>query len=199
MEKEKVSHGSDFMTDEAIINLYWQRNERAIQETDKKYKNYLYTIAYNILHDNMDCEECLNDTYLGTWNSIPPQRPSVFKAFLSKIMRNTAVVKYEKNTALKRCNSEMTLSLDELGEAIPAVSSAEEDYMISQLGSIINDYIKTLSDREEFIFICRYYCSDRISDIAEMLHVSERTVFNELTAIRRGLKKILVQEGYFNE
>ena len=199
MDKEKKSRIGDTLSDEAIIELYWQRSELAIQETDKKYQKYLYTVAYNILHDDMDCEECLNDTYLGTWNTIPPQRPSVFQAFLTRIMRNTAVVKYKKNTAKKRRPSQLTLSLDEISDSIPYPQSVEEEYLLSQLGVIINKFIKQLSERSAFIFICRYYCSDSINDIASMLHISERTVFNELKDMRSELKKTLIKEGYFNE
>ena len=90
------------MPDGEIIELYWKREEAAISETDKKYGKYLYRIAYNIVHDELDCEECLNDTYLGTWNRIPPARPNVFQIFLSKIMRNIAVDRFRKNTAKKR-------------------------------------------------------------------------------------------------
>ena len=107
MNIETKKRARTLLEDEEIIELYWARNERAISETDKKYKNYLYTIAYNILHDALDCEECLNDTYLGTWNTIPPTRPNVFQAFISKIMRNTAIGRYNKNTADKRVPSEM--------------------------------------------------------------------------------------------
>lgn len=199
MEKQKEIGGQKVLEDGAIIELYWARDEQAITETDRKYNNYLYTIAYNILHDNMDCEECLNDTYLGTWNTIPPARPSVFQAFISKIMRNTAVVRYKKNTASKRVPSEMTVSLHELGEVIPYSPSAEEEYMLSQVSRIVSDYLRSLSERGAFIFICRYYCSDKISDIAEMLHISESTVFRELTSMRDGLKKLLEREGFINE
>ena len=183
------------LEDSEIIELYWARNEQAISETEKKYKHYLYTIAYNILHDNLDCEECLNDTYLGTWNTIPPERPNVFQAFISKIMRNIAVGRYKKNTADKRIPSEMTVSLEELGEIIPSVSSAEEEYFIGEIGRVVSNYLRSLSERSAFIFICRYYCSDKISDIAEMLHIGERTVFRELTSIREGLKERLIKGG----
>ena len=204
-ESQGISMNKEFeqlrkgpLPDSEIIELYWGRDERAIKETDIKYKKYLYTIAYNILHNKMDCEECLNDTYLGTWNTIPPQRPSVFQAFLSRIMRNTAVGKYKMNSAQKRGSSELTLSLDEIGECVP-YPSAEEEYMLSELAKLISDYIRSLSERGAFIFICRYWCADKISDIAAMLHVSERTVFNELSSIRNGLRECLVKEGYFNE
>ena len=198
MNKELKKNVRELLDDEEIIELYWARNERAIGETDKKYKGYLYTIAYNILHDRLDCEECLNDTYLGTWNSIPPARPNVFQAFLSKIMRNTAVGRYNKNTASKRIPSEMTVSLEEFVECLPSEISAEEQYFISEVGKILSKFIRTLPERSAFIFICRYYCSDKIADIAEMLHVSESTVFRELNSIRDELKEILIKEGYYN-
>ena len=199
MNKERKPRYSDILSDDEIIELYWKRSELAISETDKKYQKYLHTVAYNILHDNMDCEECLNDTYLGAWNAIPPERPSIFQAFLTKIMRNTAVVRYKKNTAKKRLSSQLSISIDEISDSIPYPSSVEEEYLLSELGSIINKFIKDLPERQAFIFICRYYCSDSIINIASMLHVSERTIFNELKDIRYALKKILTKEGYFNE
>ena len=196
MRKEKESRIETVLSDEAIIDLYWNRNEKAITETDRKYKRYLYSIAYNILHDHPDCEECLNDTYLGTWNSIPPHKPSIFQIFLSKIMRNTAVARYKHNTASKRIPSEMTTSLDELEPYIPAPNSQQE-YLLNELSRLLSIYLRSLPERSAFIFICRYYCSDRVSDIAAMLHISERTVFRELSEIREGLKQFLEKEGYF--
>ena len=195
MRKEKELLEENVLSDEAIIALYWSRNEQAITETDRKYKRYLYTIAYNILHDHSDCEECLNDTYLGTWNKIPPTKPSIFQVFLSKIMRNIAVVRYKHNKADKRIPSELTTSLEELEPFIPT-AHPQQEYLISELGRLISIYLRTLSERSAFIFICRYYCSDRIADIAAMLHISERTVFRELTDIRQGLKEFLKKEGY---
>ncbi len=187
------------LSDEIIIELYCGRSEQAIIETDKKYKKYLWTIAYNILHDNLDCEECLDDTYLGVWNAIPPERPMSLQAFISKIMRNTALDRYKRNTADKRIPTEMTVSIAELGEGIPDFSSAEEDYFVGEVSKVISEYLRELPERGAFIFICRYYCSDKISDIADMLHVGERTVFRELTAIRDGLQKRLREEGYYND
>ena len=104
------------LADEDIVALYFDRNESAIDETDKKYGKYLYTIAYNIIHDSMDCEECLDDTYLSTWNRIPPTRPKILKVFLSKIMRDVAVDRYRKDSAKKRVPSELTVSLEECDE-----------------------------------------------------------------------------------
>ena len=196
MSKTNPAQELETMADEAIIQRYWDRNERAIRETDRKYSRYLFTIAYNILHDRLDCEECLNDTYLGTWNSIPPARPSVFQAFLSKIMRNTAVVRYKKNTADKRIPAEMTVSLHELEESIPDPVSFEESCAISELSRILSDFLRKLPERSAFIFVCRYYCADRIADIAAMLGISESTVFRVLSDIRNDLRERLEKEGY---
>lgn len=193
MVQENQKNG--YMSDEAIIELYWERNEKAISETDKKYKKYLYKIAYNIVHNHPDCEECLNDTYLGTWNAIPPTRPNVFQIFLSKIMRNVAVDKCRENTASKRVPSELLLSLDEVGDSISYNESVEEDEAVAAVVRLLNDYLKALDEREQFIFICRYYYCDKISEIANMLKVSERTVFRALSDMRAELKEKLDKEG----
>lgn len=184
------------LEDEQIIDLYWDRNEKAISETDRKYGKYLYVIAYNIVHDRLDCEECLNDTYLGTWNSIPPHRPNVFQVFLSRIMRNIAIDKLRVNSAQKRIPSEMMVSLDELGDCIADDSSPDDELAVKQLSRTLSDYIRTLNDREQFIFVCRYYYADKISSIAHMLQIGEATVYRELAAIREGLKTHLEKEGF---
>lgn len=184
------------MTDEKIIDLYWNRDEQAIVETDRKYGNYLYVIAYNIIHDSLDCEECLNDTYLGTWNRIPPERPHVFQVFLTKIMRNIAIDRYRYKNANKRIPTEMTLSLDELGDSIPTVVVDEnEDELIERIAEILNTYLRTLSDKVQFAFVCRYYYADRVANIATMLGVSESTVRRYLADAREGLRKMLEEGG----
>ena len=189
------------LADEQIIALYWKRDEKAIDETDFKYRRYLYTVAYQILHDAQDSDECLNDTYLGAWNAIPPAKPSPFQVFLSKIMRNTALVRYKKASAQKRVPSEMTVTLDELDKYLPyneQALSAEEEYHLYQLSSSLSQCLRAMPQNRCFIFICRYYCCDRISDIAEMLHTSERTVYRELEKARQELKEHLTKEGFFN-
>ena len=187
------------LSDEAIIDLYWMRNERAIEATDDKYRGYLYTISYNILHDRLDCEECLNDTYLGTWNRIPPARPSAFQLFLAKIMRNVSLVLYRRKSASKRIPSELTISLEELGECIPDDTSVAEEYLIEQISKILSEYLRVLPERQEFIFICRYYCSDCVTDIAKMLEISPNTVFRDLKGMRDEIKKRLREAGYYHE
>ena len=197
MESKTQNSASLFtMEDKDIIDLYWKRDESAITETDKKYGKYLYHIAYNVLRDNMDCEESLNDTYFSTWNKIPPTKPIAFQVFLSKIMRGIAVDKFRKKTAEKRIPSELTSSLDELDECMAFEASAEESFIVGQLSVILNTYLRNLGKREVLIFICRYYYSDSIEDIAKMLKVSQSTVFRDLAKIRKGLKEQIEQVGY---
>ena len=114
------------LDDKEIVELYWQREESAISETDKKYKKYLLTVAYNIVHDTPDCEECLNDTYIGAWNSMPPSKPDFLRAFLTTIMRRTAINRYHSNLKKGNVPSEMTVSLSELEDFIDDGSSADE-------------------------------------------------------------------------
>lgn len=187
------------LSDEEIVELYWERNEKAIDETDKKYGKYLYTIAYNIVHNRMDCEECVNDTYLGTWDRIPPQRPNAFQAFLSRIMRNIAIDRFRKNSASKRVPSEMQISLDELDECRIPSPSQEELYLLDELAKLLNGFLEELDEQDEFIFVCRYYYSDRINTIAKMLNITEKRVSGRLNAIRSNLKERLEKEGYHIE
>ena len=196
MKGEKNIQSEQFLPDTEIIELYWKREEKAISETDKKYGSYLYKIAYNIVHDGLDCEECLNDTYLGTWNRIPPARPSVFQMFLSKIMRNIAVDRYRKNTAKKNVPSELVVSLDEIDECMAVVSSVEEENLVEDLRRILNEFLRFQDDRACTAFICRYYYADHFDDIANMFGISKRTVLRELARMRVELRERLKKEGY---
>ena len=195
MKDHNSGNQSNVLSDEDIIELYWRRSERAIAETDTKYGKYLFTIAYNILHDRLDSEECLNDTYLGTWNNIPPQRPTIFQVFLSRITRNISIDKYRASAAEKRVNSELTLSLEELGECIFADPSIEEQLLISEMSKTLNEFLNALPEKERFIFVCRYYYSDSIQNIAKMLQITERSVFRNLAKARARLKENLEKAG----
>jgi RNA polymerase sigma-70 factor (ECF subfamily) len=191
--KKQIVHANT-KTDEEIIDLYWNRKEDAIPETDRKYGRYLYTIAYNIVRDGRDCEECINDTYFSTWNRIPPTRPNIFQVFLSKITRNIAVDKYRKNTAEKRIPSEMIHSLDELDECLAHSQSVEEELDIKHISVILNDYLNSLSQKEITLFVCRYYYCDSIESIARMFGTSESTVFRHLAKLKEGLRRRLAEE-----
>ena len=183
------------MSDEQIVALYWQRDEQAIRETDIKYKKFLLSVAYNILQDMYDSEECLNDTYIGAWNAIPPARPVLLQAFLATIMRRTAIDCYKAKKRQKRIVSELTVSLSEVEDFI------SDDDMYSQtdakeLGRVISDFVRSLSDRRMYIFMSRYYIARPIKEIARLLGCSESTVNKEIAAIKRDLKEKLKKEGY---
>lgn len=184
------------LSDEKIVELYFARNESALDATDKKYGKYLFTIAYNILYDRLDCEECINDTYLDTWNTVPPKRPSMLQVFLTKITRGIAIDRYRRTNAAKRIPSELVTSLEELDECIGDSPSAEDEYMVTELARILNEVLRDMDEREQYAFICRYYYFDRVDDIAKTLEVSKSTVLRELERAREMLKRRLVKEGY---
>ncbi len=184
------------MSDEQIVELYWQRDERAIKETDSKYRNFLLSVAYNIVHDACDCEECLNDTYIGAWNAIPPARPTVLQAFLATIMRRTAIDCYRVKKRQKRIASELTVSLSEVEDFIADGEDMYSETDARELGRVISDFVRSLSDRRMYIFMSRYYIARPIKEIAGLLDCSESTVNKEIAAIKRDLKEKLEKEGY---
>jgi len=184
------------LSDEAIVELYFARDERAIKETDKKYKKYLISIAYNILRDLSDSEECLNDTYIGAWNSIPPSRPHILMAFLATIIRRIALNRYKSDRRKKRVPPEMIDPITEFMEIGPAEEDIHKEIEDAELGRVINEYVGTLSKRKAYIFMSRYYYMRSIKEIAELTECSASTVNKELHAIKEGLKQKLESEGY---
>ncbi len=184
------------LTDESIIGLYFERDEKAIEETDVKYGKYLYSVVYNLLGDRLDSEECLNDTYLGAWNAIPPARPVSLKAFLTTVARRLAVKRYHGSRRKKIVPSEMTVSLSELEDLVSGDGDVAADFDAERLGRVISGFIRSLSERRQFIFMSRYYAAEPIDSIATDLDVSRSTVNKELAAIRCLLKEKLESEGY---
>ena len=185
------------IADEQIINLYWQREETAIQETDKKYGKFLFRIAYNILHDSLDCEECQNDTYLGVWNAIPPTRPTVFPAFITQIMRRIAINRYKEKMSKKRIPFELTISMDDLNDTLHSGNTVEADFEAEEIGKLINEYVRKLSDRQRYIFIERFYLAETVETIAKDLSISTPTVYREIEKIKKGLKLHLERNDVF--
>ncbi len=184
------------MRDEEIVELYWQRDERAITETSNKYEKYCYTISYNILNSAEDCQECLNDTWLNTWNSIPPARPYSLKMFVAKIVRNLAFNRYNANTAQKRNNGQMPLVLNELEECIASGANVEQEVMARELSRTVNSFIRSLPEKEGNIFIRRYFYAESIREIAHKYRMSENSVTVSLSRTRQKLKAYLQEEGY---
>lgn len=181
-------------TDAEIVELYWNRDETAISRTDEKYGRYLHRLAYNILADDGDCEECKNDTYLDVWQAIPPTRPNVFAAFITEIMRRIATDRYREKTRKKRIPSELMHSMEELEYGLRA-ETVEETCDAARLGDLISRYLRTQPKRRRFIFMSRFYASEKICDIAVALGVSESAVYKELSKIKEGLRRYLESEG----
>lgn len=184
------------LNDEKIVALYWQRDELAIKETDRKYGKFLLAIANNIVHNLRDNEECLSDTYIGAWNAMPPAKPVFLQSFLATIMRRIAINRFHANNCQKRVASEFSVSLSELEDFIADESNVETQIETKELGKIISDFVRALPDRQMYIFISRYYIADPILTISKELGCSVSTVKRELEAIKKGLKKRLESEGY---
>ena len=182
------------MTDTEIINLFFERSEQAIDELAKKHGSAVARVARNILGNKQDAEECVNDTYLGAWNAIPPQRPNPLRTFVCRIARNLATMKYHSNTAEKR-NSQYDLALDELEDYLADKSGVEEAYEAKELAEAINSFMATLSYTDRFIFTRRYWYSDPVRDIAKMAHSTTNSVAVRLFRIREKLRLYLVKEG----
>ncbi len=185
------------MTDEKIIELYFVRNEVAIEETDRKYGAYCFQISNNILNCREDSEECVNDTWLKTWDSIPPTRPQCFRLFLARIVRNLSFNKYKAKYTDKRGNGEIALILDELEECIAGKSDVEDFCMTKELQSTLDMFVCSLPEREGNVFVRRYFYSDSIKDISKQYNLSENNVRVMLNRTRNKLKVRLEKEGYF--
>lgn len=183
------------MEDSMIINLYWERSESAIVETSIKYGKYCKCIACNILDSNEDAEECVNDTYLHAWDSIPPHRPIYLTAYLGKITRNLALNKYKLANTVKRGGGTVTLLLNELEDCIPARKSVEEEYEAGILAKSISDFLRSIDAQNRAIFIRRYWYSDSISMISERYQMSVSKIKAKLFRCRIKLKKYLEEEG----
>lgn len=184
------------MNDKDIIQLYLNRDQRALSATAKKYGKYCTSIAKNILGNNEDAEECVNDTYLSTWNSIPPTIPTILSAFLGKITRNLAFNKYKHNHVMKRGNGEIAVVLDELAECVSGVDDVEQGIDRRELVATINSFLETLLPKKRNIFICRYWYSDSVSSIARRYEMTESNVSVTLNRLRSKLKEYLSERGY---
>lgn len=184
------------VNDREIIQLYFNRDQSALSATAKKYGKYCTSIAKNILGSNEDAEECVNDTYLSAWNSIPPTRPTILSAFLGKITRNLAFNKYKHNHVMKRGSGEIAVVLDELAECVSGLDDVEQEIDRRELVAEINSFLDTLSPKKRNIFICRYWYSDSIPSIAKRYEMTESNVSVTLNRLRSKLKEYLSERGY---
>ena len=183
------------MEDSAILDMYFERQEAALDKTKYKYGKRLFRTSKNILHNNEDAEECVSDTLLKAWEAIPPSRPIMFSAFLMKIARNTAINKLEAKNATKRGGGELNLFLDELEDCIPSAKNLEEEYEASHVTDTINSFLGTISKPARVAFILRYFHGDSIYDISKRFQVSESKIKSNLFRTRKKLRIYLEKEG----
>lgn len=183
------------MQDETIVSLFWERDESAIRETEAKYSDYLKKIALNILSDFEDAKEIINETLLRAWNSIPPQRPEILRTYLGKIARQLSIDRYRSGRRKKRISSELTVSLEELGDIISG-TEPEADLDEKLLGEAIDRYLKTVGPAARTAFVRRYFFADSLLEIARSQGTTESKLKGVLYRTRQGLRNYLEKEGF---
>lgn len=183
------------MEDHAIIELYWSRNPEAIQRTGEKYGGYCRTIARNILPDRRDAEECVNDTWLGAWNAMPEDRPSLLAQYLGKITRNLAFDRWRAGRTEKRGGGELPLVLEELAECASSADTLQA-VEAAELEAAVNRFLHTLPERECSVFLRRYWFTEPMADIAGRYGMREATVRTSLFRTREKLRRHLEKEGF---
>ena len=181
------------MQDQEIVSLYLERNESAITESQRKYGQYLHTVAYNVLYCHEDAKECVNDTYVGAWSSIPPHKPNSLRAFLARITRNLAINRYHKENAEKR-KSETDIVIEEYYECIPDGCTSPEDEAILRI--VVNGFLASLAPKTRILFMQRYFYMCSVKEIAGRNGMKEGTVKVALMRCRESFRKYLEKEGY---
>ena len=182
--------------DEKIIDLFFNRSEKAIQELDIKYGKVCHKLSYNILNNKQDAEECVNDAYLGAWNAIPPTRPNPLLSYIVKIVRNISLKIYWRKEAAKR-SSHYTIALEEIEAYIADTNTVEAEIEARELARIIEAFLDTLTTENRVIFMRRYWFSDSYKDIARLVGLSEKNISVRLTRIREKMKQYLIEREVF--
>lgn len=183
------------LEDSEIVELFFARAEQAIVELSAKYGAACRRIARNILKNDLDAEECVNDTYLAAWNTIPPQRPDPLRTYIFRIVRNAAIGRYHANTSKKR-NSYYDVALEELEDCFASSAVVEQEISAKELSWEIDRFLAALDEESQVIFVRRYWYADSISDIAKRFKISNNNVSVRLSRIREKLKKHLRGEGF---
>ena len=183
------------MDDLAIIDLYFARQEQALEETDRKYGPYCRTIAGHILHNPQDTEECVNDTWLRAWNAMPPHRPNSLSAFLGKITRNLSLDRCRVSRADKRGGGAVEVALEELGDCVPSRQTVEDTLDASELTRMLDRFLRTLPEKECFLFLRRYWYMDSTREMSSRFAMSEPAVKAMLHRTRKKLRDYLEKEG----
>lgn len=184
------------MEDSRIVDLYWERSETAIYETQLKYGHYCFSIANNILPFREDAEESVNDTYMAAWNTMPPNRPSILSSFLGKLTRRISIDRWRNLSADKRGGGTVPIALEELTECIPGGSDPVAEVEAKELAEAVGRFLDTVPCMERKVFLMRYFDLAKIQDIAYQFNMSSSKVKSMLHRTRSKLRIALQKEGY---
>lgn len=184
------------INDEKIIEMFFERSEQGIRELDIKYGKICHYLSYNIVNSRQDAEECVNDAYLGVWNTIPPTRPNPLLSYIAKIVRNISLKSYWRKEADKR-SGQYTIALQEIEGCIADPKTVEDEIEVKELARIIENFLDTLPLENRVIFMRRYWFADSYKDIAEFIGLTEKNISVRLTRIREKMKKYLIEREVF--
>ena len=182
--------------DEKIIEMFFERSEQGMRELDIKYGKICHNLSYNIVNNRQDAEECVNDTYLGAWNAIPPAKPNPLLTYICKIVRNISLKIYYRKEAAKR-NSTYTIAMEEIEAYIADPNTVEAEIEARELARIIESFLDTLTVENRVIFMRRYWFADSYKDIAKFMGLSEKNISVRLTRIREKMKQYLIEREVF--
>lgn len=180
------------MTDQAIIELFFSRSEKAVEALSDKYGAAMYTVSYNILHNEQDVEECVNDAYLSIWNVIPPTCPDLLGSFACRVCRNVSLTRYRYNRAEKR-DSRYNVSLEEIAEVVPSNRTIKSDMEDAALTQTLNDWLGGLNKLNLYIFMRRYWFCESVADIARATKLTEAAIYLRLDRMKKSLAKHLAE------
>ncbi len=185
------------MSDEDILRLFGERNEDAIRETDRQWGRLLRDVAYRILGDKEDSEECVSDAYLRIWNAIPPARPQSLRAYAVQTLRHVAIDRYHENRRRRRIPSELTVSMEDCADLLSGGEAPDEGVQAEAVSALIGAYLRTLPEQRRFIFLERFYFAEPVETIAKELHVTRSAVYKELARTKDELKRYLAENGVY--
>lgn len=184
------------LDDTQIIELFFARDESAIKYSREKYGRYLSSVAYNILGDVCDAEECISDTLTDVWNAIPPARPVSLKGFMITVLRRRAIDRLRGNRTKRNIPSELSVALQDAEFLVSDGTDVYEELAAKELASVLDEFVRSLPTRRRYIFMSRFYMACPIDEIARRLSLSRSSVNKELARIRRELRQKLESEGY---
>ena len=187
------------MEDKDIVNLYWKRDEKAIEETAEKYGKYCYSIAFNILYNKEDADESVNDMYMNAWNSMPPHRPECLAPFLGKLTRYICLKRWRVMRAKKRGGGEVSYAYEELSDCIPGKNSIDAELETREIAAVVERFLKSVPEVQRKVFICRYWYFDSIASISKCSGFSESKIKSLLFRLRKKLRLRLEREGIYVE